>query len=84
MSNDLISRSAFIEKIKLHLSRNFLGECTPNSEISVGELSTILKSVPTAYDVDAVCNEIAKYRQVAPEWVLREIILAVKMGGKND
>lgn len=35
------------------------------------------------YDVNALCEEIAKYRQVAPEWVLREIILAVKMGGKK-
>lgn len=50
MSNDLIIRSAFIEKIKLYLNRNFLGECTPNSEISVGELSTILKSIPASYD----------------------------------
>lgn len=58
MNDDLISRKAFIEELKLYCNRTFLGEITAQSEISIGELSTIIKNLPVAYDVDLVSDEI--------------------------
>ena len=51
MCNDLISRKAFLDELKLYCNRTFLGEITSSSEISVGELSTIIKKLPTTYDI---------------------------------
>lgn len=57
-SDDLISKKVFIEKLKSYCNRTFLGEFTAQSEISIGELSTIIKDIPIAYDVNAVREEI--------------------------
>lgn len=61
MSDDLISRKAFVDELKLYCNRTFLGEITSSSEISVGELSTIIKKLPSAYNIDAVCDELENY-----------------------
>lgn len=63
MNDDLISRKTFIEELKLYCNRTFLGEITAQSEISIGELSTIIKNLPVAYDVDMVCKDIEKIMQ---------------------
>lgn len=37
-----------------------------------------------AYDLDAVCEEIADYRELVPAWALSEIIQIVRNGGKKE
>lgn len=60
MSNDLISRNGFLKELKRYLNRTFLGEVTSSSEISVGELCSLISKLPTAYDPDAVCKNLDK------------------------
>lgn len=63
ISDDLISRSKFIDELKLYLNRNFLGEFTAQSEIRVGEIMTIIKNIPIAYDIKAVNKELGKFAE---------------------
>lgn len=60
MSDDLISRKALIEEIEKSMNANPHKE----SKISINHRNEhmhflrIVQEAPTAYDVDAVCNEI--------------------------
>ena len=64
MSNDLISRSALIEKIKKWLPSDPCGkeqsiEEVVSTDLAVSMLMEI-EEAPTAYDVDEVCQEIKR------------------------
>lgn len=62
MSNDLISRSALIQSIKKWLSSDPCGKEQSVEEVVATDLSVSMlmeiEEAPTAYDVDAVCEEI--------------------------
>ena len=47
-NGDLISKSKLIEDIRLLLNRSFLGETTAQTEISVGEIATLINSQKVA------------------------------------
>lgn len=49
MSNDLISRKAVIQVVDKHT--------TEDGKLD-DDISVILEEIPTAYDVDAVCEEV--------------------------
>lgn len=62
MSNDLISRSALIEKIKKWLPSDPCGKEQSVEEVVATDLAVSMlmeiEEAPTAYDVDQVCEEI--------------------------
>lgn len=98
MRNDLISRKVFLDELKLYCNRTFLGEISSSSEISVGELSTIIKNLPSDYNLDLVCEELEKrekyFREYGEKYHNAEGMSAaeacagdieiVRNGGKNE
>ena len=58
MSDDLISRKAAYKAFSDYLNRNFLGEISSQIELSIGEIASVIKSIPTAYDQENVIEQI--------------------------
>lgn len=58
MNDDLISRKAVYKAFSDYLNRNFLGEISPQTELRVGEIASVIKSIPTAFDKEKVKNEL--------------------------
>ena len=73
MSDDLISRKAAYKAFSDYLNRNFLGEISPEKELRVGEIASVISSVPTAFDKENVINEIKEYKEDAEEWAKKSI-----------
>lgn len=69
MSDDLISRKAVIAAVDRHTRE----DGTLDDDISV-----ILEEVKTAFDKEKVAKQIEDYRDLVPEWALKEIIEIVK------
>ena len=89
MSNDLISRSELKKEINsLYMSivgvRAGKGVLLKFMEEYKKFVLKCIDDTPTAYDLDAVCEEIADYRELVPAWALREIIQIVRNGGKKE
>lgn len=58
MSDDLISRKAAYKAFSDYLNRNFLGEISSQTELSIGEIASVIKSVPAAFDKEKVIEQI--------------------------
>ena len=69
MSDDLISRKAVIAAVHRHTRE----DGTLDDDISV-----ILEEVKTAFDKEKVVKQIEDYRDLVPQWALKEIIEIVK------
>jgi len=54
----LIDVGNFINNLRLLLNRSSLGEISPRESISIGEIATLIKNEPTAYDVDKVMERL--------------------------
>ena len=72
MSDDLISKKAVIAAVDRHTRE----DGTLDDDISV-----ILEEVKTAFDKEKVVKQIEDYRDLVPEWALKEIIEIVKEKG---
>lgn len=59
----LIDADNFINNLRLLLNRTTLGEISPHESISVGEIATLIKNAPTAYDVDKVVEQLEEKRE---------------------
>lgn len=70
MSNDLISRKAAYEAFSDYINRSVVGEITPQTELSIGEIASVIKSIPVAFDKEKVIDEL--YRYTAEECELHE------------
>ena len=54
MKDKLISAKHFIKSIQLLLSRSSLGEISPQTELTVGEIATLVENEPAAFDKEKV------------------------------
>ena len=54
----LISTEHFIKSIQLLLSKSSLGEISPQTELAVGEIATLIEKEPTAFDKEKVIGEL--------------------------
>lgn len=61
MSDDLISRQAAYKAFSDYLNRNFIGEVSSQTELSIGEIASVIKSIPTAFDKEQVIEELEDY-----------------------
>lgn len=61
MSDDLISRQAAYKAFSDYLNRNFIGEVSSQTELSIGEIASVIKSIPTAFDKKKVIEELEDY-----------------------
>ena len=82
MSDDLISRKAAYKAFSDYLNRNFIGEVSSQTELSIGEIASVIKSIPAAFDKEKVIEEIRNvpygYYNVEVE---NEIVEIVEKGG---
>lgn len=62
MSDDLISRKAAYKAFSDYLNRNFLGEISPEKELRVGEIASVIKSIPAVFDKEKVIEELRAER----------------------
>ena len=58
MSDDLISRKAAYKAFSDYLNRNFIGEVSSQTELSIGEIASVIKSIPAAFDKEKVIKEL--------------------------
>lgn len=58
MSDDLISRKAAYKAFSDYLNRNFIGEVSSQTELSIGEIASVIKSIPAAFDKEKVIEEL--------------------------
>ena len=58
MSYDLISRKAAYKAFSDYLNRNFIGELSSQTELSIGEIASVIKSIPAAFDKEKVIEEL--------------------------
>lgn len=64
MSDDLISRQAAYKAFSDYLNRNFIGEVSSQTELSIGEIASVIKSIPTAFDKEKVIEELNSERNL--------------------
>ena len=70
MIDDLISREEAYKAFSDYLNRNIIGEISSRTELSIGEIANVIKSIPTAFDKEKVIEEL--YRYTAEECELHE------------
>lgn len=58
ISDDLISRKAVYKAFSDYLNRSFLAEISSQTELSIGEIASVIKSVPAAFDKEKVIEQI--------------------------
>ena len=58
MSDDLISRKEAYKAFSEYINRSFLGEISSQTELSIGEIASVIQSVPTAFDREKVISEL--------------------------
>lgn len=56
--DDLISRKAAYKAFSDYLNRNFIGEVSSQTELSIGEIASVIKSIPAAFDKKKVIEEL--------------------------
>lgn len=61
MSDDLISRKAAYKAFSDYLNRNFIGEVSSQTELSIGEIASVIKSIPAAFDKEKVIEDLEYY-----------------------
>ena len=59
--DDLISRKAAYKAFSNYLNRNFIGELSSQTELSIGEIASVIKSIPAAFDKEKVIEELEDY-----------------------
>ena len=69
MSDDLISRKAVYKAFSDYLNRSFLAEISSQTELSIGEIASVIKSVPTAFDKEKVIEKLNSGRFVTVDGV---------------
>lgn len=95
MSDDLISRQAAYKAFSDYLNRNFIGEISSQTELSIGEIASVIKSIPTAFDKEKVIEELEYDKEMSAKYstglreqghieAFDEAISIVKKGGIND
>ena len=63
MSDDLISRQAAYKAFSDYLNRNFIGEVSSQTELSIGEIASVIKSIPTAFDKEKIIEELKSWEK---------------------
>ena len=84
MSDDLISRKAAYKAFSDYLNRNFIGEVSSQTELSIGEIASVIKSIPTAFNKEKVIEELTWHENALESGVVKGLFIAidiVKKGG---
>lgn len=60
--SDLISRKAAYEAFSNYLHKCFVGEISSQTELSIGEIASVIKSIPVAFDKSTVYSMTERYK----------------------
>lgn len=71
MSDDLISRKTAYKAFSDYLNRNFIGEVSYQTELSIGEIASVIKSIPAAFDKEKVIEDLTDWKNDAEKWVAK-------------
>ena len=58
MSDDLISRKAAYKAFSDYLNKCFVGEISSHTELNIGEIASVIKRIPAAFDKEKVIEEL--------------------------
>lgn len=58
--SDLISRKAAYEAFSNYLQRHYSGELSSQMELHIGEIASVIKSIPVAFDKKKVLDELSE------------------------
>lgn len=58
MGEDLISRKEAYKAFSDYLNRNIIGEISSRTELSIGEIASVIKSIPAAFDKEKVIEKL--------------------------
>lgn len=81
MSDDLISRKAAYKAFSDYLNRNFIGEISSQTELSIGEIASVIKSIPTVFDKEKVIEELKEEGCIIDDEAGNRAIEIVEKGG---
>ena len=95
MIDDLISREEAYKAFSDYLNRNIIGEISSRTELSIGEIANVIKSIPTAFDKEKVIEELEYDKEMSAKYstglreqghieAFDEAISIVKKGGINN
>lgn len=79
--NDLISRSELIKAIQLYMKKPSLGETLSVTEISIGELASILNDLPISFDLDKVIEQLKEEGCIIDDAAGNRAVEIIKKGG---
>ena len=71
MSDDLISRKAAYKAFSDYLNRNFIGEVSSQTELSIGEIASVIKSIPAAFDKKKVIEDLTDWKNDTEKWAAK-------------
>lgn len=60
MSDDLISRKAAYKAFSDYLNKCFVGEISSHTELNIGEIASVIKSIPAAFDKEKVIEKLKR------------------------
>ena len=69
--DDLISRKAAYKAFSDYLNRNFIGEISSQTELSIGEIASVIKSIPTVFDKEKVIEDLTDWKNDAERWAAK-------------
>lgn len=81
MSDDLISRKAAYKAFSDYLNRNYIGEISSQTELSIGEITSVIKSIPTAYDQEKVIEQLKEEGCIVDDEAGNRAVEIVEKGG---
>ena len=67
MSDDLISRKAAYKAFSDYLNKCFVGEISSHTELNIGEIASVIKSIPAAFDKEEVIKKLEEAGQKCNE-----------------
>ena len=86
MSDDLISRKAAYKAFSDYLNKYFVGEISSQTELNIGEIASVIKSIPAAFDKEKVLEDLQEVADLSVKdglWhvELQEAFAIVEKGG---
>lgn len=66
--DDLISRKAVFKAFSDYINKSVLGETSSRTELSIGEIASVIRSVASAFNKEKVTKELVEWAEDAEKW----------------
>lgn len=83
MSDDLISRKEAYKAFSDYINKSFLGEISSQAELNIGEIASVIKSIPTAFDKEKVIEELTWNENALEPGVVKGLCIAIEIVEKG-